>query len=170
MSLHCQRGSRSACRREYRALRIRPRLATRAQMHAFKDPCPARARSCGLVRGECVREGAGRLQQRSRITKSPRPTPLTGREHVGGGTRSKSPEAEIDGKETVTNCSMLYTEGLRGDSWDRNEDEEVRGSQLPALDTKAAAVFTSINALPRPCRPAICRPHADSAGSGSWTS
>ena len=116
------------------------------------------------------RAGAGRLQQRSRITKSPRPTPLTGREHVGGGTRSKSPEAEIDGKETVTNCSMLYTEGLRGDSWDRNEDEEVRGSQLPALDTKAAAVFTSINALPRPCRPAICRPHADSAGSGSWTS
>ena len=92
MSLHCQRGSRSACRREYRALRIRPRLATRAQMHAFKDPCPARARSCGLVRGECVREGAGRLQQGSRITKSPRPTPLTGREHVGSGSRGKSPD------------------------------------------------------------------------------
>jgi hypothetical protein len=26
------------------------------------------------------------------MTKSPRPTPLTGREHVGGGSRGKSPD------------------------------------------------------------------------------
>jgi hypothetical protein len=35
---------------------------------------------------------AGRQRSKSRIQKSPKPTPLTGREHVGGWSRGKCPD------------------------------------------------------------------------------
>jgi hypothetical protein len=54
----------------------------------------------------CQRSGARRPQQGSRITKSPRPTPLTGREHVGGG-----PVLEISGvvRRHVAEAWRLYS-------------------------------------------------------------